>query len=82
MEKDEREFFVAMPAAFPIYERLTDSISAVVPQMRVDVWKSQISFIDKRIFAAAWLPPRTIKGRPDHYLIAALWLGHPLQSPG
>lgn len=81
MDKNEQVFFEAMPAVLPIYERLTDSISAVVPQMRVDVRKSQISFIDKRIFAAAWLPPRKIKGRPDHYLIVTLWLSHPLQSP-
>lgn len=81
MEKDEREFFIAMPAVLPIYERLTDSISAIVPQVRVEVRKSQISFIGKRVFAAAWLPPRKITGRPEHYLIVTLWLGRPLQSP-
>lgn len=81
MDREERDFFAAMPTVFPIYERLKDSISAVVPQMRVEVRKSQISFTDKRVFAAVWLPIRKIKGRPDRYLIVTLWLGHPLQSP-
>lgn len=80
MEPEERDFFAAVPAVLPIYARIKDHISALAPQTRVEVRKSQISFIDARVFSAAWLPPRKIKGRPEHYLVLTLWLTHPLEG--
>lgn len=80
MDPEERDFFAAVPVVLPIYARIKDRISALAPQTRVEVRKSQISFIDARVFSAAWLPPRKIKGRPEHYLVLTLWLGYPLEG--
>lgn len=80
MEREEHDFFAAIPAVLPIYERLKDRISAVVPQVQIEVRKSQISFRDMRVFAAVWLPLKKIKGRPIHYLIVTLWLDCPLRD--
>ena len=50
-------FFDGRPAALPLYEKLKGSILAEVPEARIEVKKTQISFFAKHMFAAASFTP-------------------------
>ena len=64
MTLDEMMFFDSHPAAMPLYEKLKDSILAEVPDARIEVKKTQISFFLKHMFAAiSFTPVRRAKDR-------------------
>ena len=48
MTLDEMFFFDGHPAALPLYEKLKGSILSEVPEVRIEVKKTQISFFLKR----------------------------------
>ena len=82
MTMDEMTFFDRHPAALPLYEKLKDSILAEVPDARIEVKKTQISFFTKRMFAAAsFAPVRKAKERPDPFLTVTFGLRYRVASP-
>ena len=77
MLMDEIMFFDGHPAALPLYEKLKDGILAEVPESRIEVKKTQISFFTKHMFAAAsFTPVRKAKDRPDPFLTVTFGLPH------
>ena len=53
------------PDALPLYEAFREAVLAKVPDVRIEVKKTQISFFDRRMFAAVSLAPvRKAKDRP------------------
>ena len=64
----------------PIYQTLDAWLLGLAGVRRV-IHKTQISFYARKGFACAWLPPRRIKGRPDHYLILSIALNRKIESP-
>ena len=53
MTPDELLFFDRHPAALPLYGELKDRILEEIPDARIKVGKTQISFFTKHMFAAA-----------------------------
>ena len=66
---DELFFFDAKPKALPLYEAFRKAVLDRVPDARIEVKKTQISFFNRRMFAAvSFTPVRKKKDRPDPFL--------------
>jgi len=82
MTLNELLFFDRHPAALPLYEKLKCSILAEIPETRIEVRKTQISFFTKHMFAAAsFTPVRKAKERPDPFLTVTFGLCCRKNSP-
>ena len=51
MTSEELLFFNEMPDALPIYEAFRNRVTEEIPDVRIVVKKTQISFSNKRMFA-------------------------------
>ena len=81
MTWDEMTFFDSYPAALPLYEKLRGSILAEVPEARIEVKKTQISFFTKHMFAAvSFTPVRKAKERPASFLTVTFGLHYRVAS--
>lgn len=75
-------FFRDSPGSLPLYLRLEERILAMLPETRVRVQKTQISFSHRRNFAfASLLPARRAALRPNPYLTVTVGLNRRLDSP-
>ena len=82
MTSEELLFFNEMPDALPIYEAFRNRVTEEIPDVRIDVKKTQISFSNKRMFAcASFIKARRAKDRPSPYLVVTFGLVHQAQSP-
>ena len=82
MMMDEIMFFDGHPAALPLYEKLKGSILAEIPEARIEVKKTQISFFAKHMFATvSFTPVRKAKERPEPFLTVSFGLRHRNTSP-
>ena len=82
MTMDEMTFFDRDPAVLPLYEKLKDSILEEVPDARIEVRKTQISFFTKHMFAAvSFTPVRRAQDRPKHFLTVTFGLHYRAASP-
>lgn len=80
-ESDLLFFFDGKPLELGLYEALFAQMEAAFPQASVKVQKSQISFYDRHLFAAASLPVRRKKSWPEHCLVFTVGLNRRLESP-
>lgn len=53
MDWDTLPFFDQHPDALPLYEALEQQILAGIPDVRIKVQKTQISFYNRHLFACA-----------------------------
>lgn len=68
--------------ALPIYERLEEQILAQIPDVKIKVAKTQITFANKRGFAfASFNPCRRAAERPDVWMTVTFGLGYRKESP-
>lgn len=74
-------FFDGKPLELSLYEALFRRMDANFPDASVKVQKSQISFYNKHLFAAASLPVRRKKGWPEHCILVTIGLSYRLSSP-
>lgn len=75
-------FFDGKPLELSLYQTLTERMAEVLPDnVSVKVQKTQISFYNRRLFAAASLPVRRKKDWPRDCLVVTVGLAHPLDSP-
>lgn len=82
MTSEELLFFNEMPDALPIYEAFRNRVTEEIPDVRIDVKKTQISFSNKRMFACvSFIKARRAKNRPSPYLVVTFGLVHQAQSP-
>ncbi len=82
MTIDELLFFDADPAALPMYALLREKLLAAVPDVRIEVKRTQISLKDRYLFAAvSFTPVRRKRERPPHFLTVTLLLPERLESP-
>ena len=80
-ESDLLFFFDGKPPELELYEVLFARMEAAFPQASVKVQKSQISFYERRLFAAVSLPLRRKKCWPEHCLVVTVGLNRRLDSP-
>ena len=78
---DELLFFDAHRDALPLYEAFREAVLGKVPDARIEVKKTQISFFDRRMFAAvSFAPVRKAKERPKPFLTITFGLAYRKES--
>lgn len=81
MTPDEMLFFDSHSAALPLYEALRERILAEIPDVRIEVKKTQISFFTRHMFAAvSFAPVRKAKERPNPFLTVTFGLRYRADS--
>ena len=78
---NEMLFFDSKPDALALYEAFREAVLAKVPDARIEVKKTQISFFDRRMFAAvSFAPVRKAKDRPKPFLTITFGLVYRKES--
>ena len=80
-QSDTLFFFDGKPVELSLYQALFERMEPAFPEASVKVQKSQISFYNKRLFAAASLPIRRRKDWPRECIIVTIGLSYRLVSP-
>lgn len=79
---DEMLFFDSKQQALPLYMSFRGCVSGRVPDLRIEVKKTQISFFRRYMFAAvSFTPVRKAKDRPDPFLKITFGLPYKKESP-
>ena len=82
MNEDILSFFSGHMAALPLYERLEEFILAQIPDVKIKVSKTMITFSNKRGFAfVSFNPCRKAKERPDIWVTVTFGPNYCNQSP-
>ncbi len=82
MNADILFFFNDHMDALPLYERLEGLILEQIPDVKIKVSKTQISFSNKRGFAfVSFNPCRKAKDRPDVWMTVTFGLSYRKDSP-
>lgn len=75
-------FFGEHMEALPIYQRLEEAILIRIPDVKIKVAKTQITFANKRGFAfVSFNPCRKAKERPAVWMTVTFGLGYRKESP-
>ena len=80
-EADILRYFSASPTEQALYEMLVRQMDTCMPEVSVKVQKSQISFYDRHLFAAASIPLRRKKNWPNTCLLVTFGLSHRVEDP-
>lgn len=81
MNSDILFFFGEHVDALPMYERLEQQILAQIPDVKIKVAKTQITFANKRGFAfVSFNPCRKAKDRPEIWMTVTFGLGYRKES--
>ena len=82
MNTDILFFFNDHMDALPLYERLEELILEQIPDVKIKVSKTQISFSNKRSFAfVSFNPCRKAKERPNVWITVTFGLSYRKDSP-
>ena len=82
MNSDILFFFGEHMDALPMYEKLEELILAQMTEVKIKVAKTQITFANKRGFAAlSFNPCRKAKDRPEIWMTLTFGLGYRKESP-
>ena len=82
MDSDILFFFGEHMDALPMYERLEEAILTRIPNVKIKVAKTQITFSNKRGFAfVSFNPCRRAKERPPVWMTVTFGLGYRKESP-
>lgn len=76
------QFFDRYPDAIPLYEKFEKCVEDLVPEVRIKVQKTQISFYNRHMFACvSFARVRRKKDCPDCYIVVTFGLEHKAESP-
>ena len=82
MDELTLQFFDAHPGALPLYEAFKTCVTDLVPDVRIKVQKTQISFYNRHLFACvSFARIRKKKNCPDNYIVVTFGLEHKAESP-
>ena len=82
MNNDTLFFFREHMDALPIYERLENAILTRIPDVKIKVAKTQITFAKRYGFAfVSFNPCRRAQDRPAVWMTVTFGLGYPKESP-
>lgn len=82
MNEDILFFFGERLNALPMYERLEELVFGQIPDVKIKVAKTQITFANKRGFAfVSFNPCRKAKERPETWMTVTFGLGYRKESP-
>ena len=78
---DELLFFDSHRDALALYEAFREVVLTKVPESRIEVKKTQISFFDRRMFAAvSFAPVRKAMERPNPFLTITFGMSYRKKS--
>ena len=78
---NELLFLDSKQDALVLYETFREAVLVKVPDARIEVKKTQISFFDRRMFAAvSFAPVRKAKDRPKPFLTITFGLSYRKES--
>lgn len=81
LTEDELFFFDRKPGALALYETFRTEVLHRLPEVRIETKKTQISFFNRRMFAAvSFTPVRKAKDRPDPFLTITFGLPYRKES--
>lgn len=82
MNEDILFFFGERLNALPMYERLEELVFGQIPDVKIKVAKTQITFANKRGFAfVSFNPCRKAKERPETWMTVTFGLDYRKESP-
>lgn len=82
MNSDILFFFDAHMDVLPLYAQLEEQILTQIPDVKIKVAKTQITFANKRGFAfVSFNPCRKAKERPEVWMTVTFGLGYQKESP-
>lgn len=82
MDELTLQFFDAHPGALPLYEAFETRVTDLVPDVRIKVQKTQITFYNRHLFACvSFARIRKKKNCPDNYIVVTFGLEHKAESP-
>lgn len=82
MKEDILFFFGERLNALPMYERLEELVFGQIPDVKIKVAKTQITFANKRGFAfVSFNPCRKAKEHPETWMTVTFGLGYRKESP-
>ena len=82
MDEQILQFFDWYPDAIPLYEKFEKCVEDLVPEVRIKVQKTQISFYNRHMFACvSFAGVRRKKDCPDCYIVVTFGLEHKAESP-
>ena len=82
MNEQILQFFDSHPDALPLYEKFEKSVADLVPDVKIKVQKTQISFYNRYLFACvSFARVRKKKDCPDCYIVITFVLSHKAESP-
>lgn len=82
MNEDILFFFGEHLNALPMYQRLEELVFVQIPDVKIKVAKTQITFASKRGFAfVSFNPCRKAKERPETWMTVTFGLGYRKESP-
>ena len=82
MNSDTLFFFREYMDVLPMYEKLEEQILAQIPDVKIKVAKTQITFANKRGFAfVSFNPCRKAAQRPKVWMTVTFGLGYGKESP-
>lgn len=74
-------FFEGRPQELRLYEAFSEKVLAALPETKIRVQKTQISFSNRHNFAFVSLPLRRKKDFPAHCILVSFGLFYRLESP-
>lgn len=82
MNSETISFFGEHRDALPLYEGLEEQILAQIPDVKIKVSKTQITFANRRGFAfVSFNPVRKAKERPEVWMTVTFGLSYRKESP-
>ena len=82
MDEQILQFFDRYPDAIPLYEKFEKCVEDLVPEVRIKVQKTQISFYNRHMFACvSFAGVGRKKDCPDCYIVVTFGLEHKAESP-
>ena len=64
-------FFRERTLELNLYSVFAAAVRERLPQTITRFRRSQITFAGRRGFAAVWIPPFKVRGRPEHYIVVS-----------
>ena len=78
---DKLFFFNANTSTLPLYKAFREAVASRWPDTRIETKKTQISFFNRRMFAAvSFTPVRKAKDRPNPFLTITFGLSYRKES--
>lgn len=82
MDEQIVQFFDRHPDALPLYEKFEKCVEDFVPEVRIKVQKTQISFYNRHMFACvSFARVRKKRDCSDCYIVVTFGLKHRAESP-